>query len=106
MAWSASPSNYFSAWAFDGVSDITLPITCVPNLDAVDCDPTTGDIRKVMFDLLEQVYITWTALPTADRSTRMTVSRSQSINQATTYITRSYTYTFVLAPVGIEVVDE
>ena len=105
MGWSASPSNYFSAWSFSE-PDITLPRTCVPNLNEEACDPTDGDIRKVMFTLLEQVYSTWYALPTADRSTKMTVSRSQSINQTTSYVTRSYTYTFVLEPTVMEVVGE
>jgi len=106
MAWSAVPTVYLSAYDFTGGTDMVIPISCTPEITAAEADATTGDIRAIMFGLLEQVYSVWYALATADKSTKMTITRSQSINQITSYITRSYTYTFVLNPSGVDVVAE
>lgn len=105
MAWSAVPTIYLSAYSFLE-PDMTIPRTCVPSLTAAEADATTGDIRAIMFSILEQVYSVWYALPTADKSAKMTITRSQSINQTTSQVTRSYTYTFVLEPGTFEVVSE
>jgi hypothetical protein len=105
MSFIASPNVYFTGWLSNG-TDITLPIASVDGLTVPNADPVTGDIRQVMFSMCEQVYGIWYALATADKSTKMTISRSQSINQTTSYITRSYTYTFVLDPVITSIVAE
>ena len=105
MSWSAVPTVYLSAYSFSE-PDMTIPRTCVSNLSAVEADAVTGDIRSIMFSILEQVYAVWYALPTANKSTKMTLTRSQSINQLTSLITRSYTYTFVLDIGTLEVTGE
>ena len=105
MAFSAVPTVYFSAYDY-ATSTMKFPISCVPEITAGEADAVTGDIRAIMFSLLEQMYVVWNALATANKSTKMTITRSQSLNQSTTYITRSYTYTFVLSPTDVQVVPE
>ena len=103
MAFDKTITDYIAGWSEDG-TDVTFPIASLPQLTAADADATTGDIRKVLFALLDQIYTVWTALPTAERSTKMLVSRSQSMSGGK--IGTSYRFDFQLDPLAVEVTDE
>lgn len=44
-----------------------VPISAIPGLVFADTDPTTGDIRKILYNLAAEMFDAYTALPTADK---------------------------------------
>jgi len=85
---------------------VTFPIASVPELTAAEADADTGDIRKVLFALLDQIADVWYDQETADRPVNMTIFRSSSTDPETGEVTRNYQIQFNLAVGAIEVVDE
>lgn len=94
MAFNPAPSNWFDSWSEDG-TNITVPIATFPRLTAAEADGTTGDIRKVLFAILDKLYSEWTERLAADRPTRMTVARTKSYNDASGTVTEVHTITLV-----------
>ena len=107
MPIDSAPATWLGSWSENGTT-ISLPIASLPETDATECDGTTGDFRKVMLALMEEVYQHYNGLATADKPTKMVVSRSTSVNDTTGVITRTYAVAFYTeaAVGGIEVVDE
>lgn len=71
-----------------------------------EANASSGDWRKVCFGLVEMIYKKWTLTAIADRPTKMAVSRSSSVDEATGQITKYYTFSFVTEAGSIEVVGE
>jgi hypothetical protein len=94
MAWNGLPTAWFTGWTSNG-TNITLPIANVTNLVSGEADVATGDIRKILYHLLDKIWAVWTALATADKSTKMTIYKSSSTNVTTGQITHQYTVTFI-----------
>jgi len=107
MALDKSPAAWLASWSEDG-TNITLPIASLPETNATEADGTTGDIRKVMLAVLEELYQHQLSLAAADRPVNMVITRSTSVNDTTGEITRNYVFTFKTesAVGGIEVSDE
>jgi hypothetical protein len=93
MAFNPAPSNWIANWAEDG-TNITVPLASFAEVTAAEADGTTGDIRKVMFAVIEHMYQEWLERATADRPTQMTMSKSVSYNTSTDIMTNTYTFTF------------
>jgi hypothetical protein len=72
----------------------------------VEAHATTGDWRKIVYGIMEMLYQRWLNTATADRPTRMNISRSSSTNETTGAITRFYTVQITTTPSGLEVSDE
>ena len=104
MAWSAVPTDYMADWSSDE-TDITLPIASLPELTAAEADPVSGDIRDIMYAFINQWYAVWNALPTADRSNKLTLNKTMS-GTSTGLIQHQYIFTFLLAPTGLNVAPE
>jgi hypothetical protein len=107
MAWIPNqlPTAWFANWTSDG-TDVTLPIASVPELTAAEADVTTGDIRKIMYAILERCWVKWNSLAIADRSTKMVLTKSSSVEAATGIITTVFTYTFKNTITAQDVADE
>jgi hypothetical protein len=105
MAWNPVPTTLFAGWTQDG-TNITLPIANVPELTSAEANATTGDTRKILFALCEKIANWWYALATADRPTKMTVTRSISVDSVTGIATKSYTLTFKVGTLTQEIVSE
>lgn len=105
MAFSALPTNVIASWSEDG-TNVTFPIASIPELTAAEADAATGDSRKIIYAMLERLYQWWLALAPADRPSRVTVSRSSSVDDATGNITRYYSIAVVVVPSGVEVIAE
>jgi len=105
MALDVTPSAWIADWSENG-TDVTFPIASIPYLDAVEADGTTGDIRKVMFALIEKIYSTYIETASADRPTKMTLSKSVSTNTETGVITNNYSIRFYTRISDQEVVSE
>ena len=107
MAWStyAPPAQWVVDWSENG-TNVTFPIASIPELTAAEADGDTGDMRRVLFAMLEAFYQTWLTIPTADRPAMMTIYRNTSTNDTTGEITKTYQFQFKVKHTGTEVVDE
>jgi hypothetical protein len=105
MAFDKTPTTWLPDWSEDG-TDITLPIASLPQLTAEEADAATGDIRKIAFAIADKLYAAWMATASADRPSKMTLTRGTNINDQTGVIVRSYTLQFELESVAEEVADE
>jgi hypothetical protein len=107
MAQDLKPDTWLPDWTEDA-TNITVPLASIPEVTAAEADGATGDIRKVAFGLAEALYDHFNGLPLADRPTNMVITRGSSVNDQTNEMTRTYGFTFKLAPAtgALEVVDE
>ena len=99
------PSTCLPNWSENG-TDITVPIATFPELTSAEADATTGDIRKVMFAILEKVHTHFAALDPADRPQRMVIAKTVNVNPDTGIVTNVYQFTFTNEIVSQEVEDE
>jgi hypothetical protein len=96
MAFSAAPSSWLDSWSENG-TDITLPIASLPELTAAEADAATGDIRKVVFALLQKLQAEWNALDAADRPAKMSLTKASTIDSTTGRVTHTFTARFYCA---------
>lgn len=105
MAFDQKPSTWFGA-GYSVTSHVIgfkssdgSPVT-VPNLPDADADPTTGDVRKVMFNMDEMEYQAWvTQVAAGGQPLKMTIIRSSIENSDGTF-TRTYTKQYIVASSG------
>ena len=76
MAFNPAPNALFPSWAEDG-TNITVPLASITDLTAVEADGTTGDWRAVMLRILDHVWDYQQGLATADKPTKVTISRTR-----------------------------
>jgi hypothetical protein len=105
MAFNPQPNTWIASWSEDGTT-ISVPIASFPELTAAEADGATGDIRKILYAICEQLYQEWNSTLAGDRPSKMTVGRTSTVNEANDEITKRYTFTFVTTPSATEVVDE
>lgn len=105
MAFSDTPTDWIADWEEDE-TDITVPIASFAELTAAEADGTTGDIRKIVFAILEQLWTVWAATASADRPTKWTMSKSASVNTTTGITTVQYVNTFSVETTAQDVADE
>lgn len=105
MSFNPAPTELIASWSEDG-TDVTFPISSLPELDASEADAMTGDSRKIIYALLEQLNTWYSGLAAADRPTKLSVNRSSSVSESTGEITRNYFIQITTTPTGIEVSDE
>lgn len=113
MAFSAVPTAWLPNYSNDsGAHTLTLKTaeaggskTLAETTDA-EADDSTGDIRKIMYGIAEAMYQSWLATDSADRPTKMTMTRSSFLNDTTSTLTRNYTFRFTLDYSGVDVTAE
>ena len=97
MAFTVAPDSgvpattNFDGWTEDG-SNVTFPIASVPQLTAAEADATTGDIRKVIFAMVDKFWDIYNSA--ANKPVKMAAYKSTSVNDTAGTITRQYTFTF------------
>lgn len=100
MAYSATPSGFFGAGYALASSQIKLNTNTnggtklVTECTDAESDATTGDWRKIIYGLSEMIFDKWNAVATADRPTKVSISKSTSINTATDVATVAYSFVF------------
>jgi hypothetical protein len=104
MAFDPKPTTFFAGWSEDG-TNVTLPLAAVPELTAAEADATGGDIRKVLYAILEQAALAYAALATDARPAKMVITRGTNLLTSGN-LARSYTFAFELAPASVDVADE
>lgn len=105
MAFEDAPNTWIDSWSENGTT-ISVPIASFPEMTADEADGTTGDIRKVLYAICEKLWTEWAERAIGDLPTKMTISRSSTVNEATDAITKRYTFTFVTAATSTEVAPE
>lgn len=78
MAFDATPTTTIPSYASDGTT-ISFDIADLTDLDSSDADATTGDIRKILFRLVDQIFNVWDALSTPDKSTKVTIQKTKRL---------------------------
>lgn len=79
MAFDPAPSTWFSGLT-NSVSAITIPYTALNGLSQADADPSTGDVREVVFGFCEAFSDQWASTATADRPDKATITTSTSVS--------------------------
>jgi len=115
MAFNATPSGWLgSGYTLSG-SGTTAAINfgisgntneTLPQITTAEANASTGDIRKIYYGIVEQLYQAYIGKATADRPNRMVLTRSSSVDSTTGLITSTYSIQFVLAATGLDVTSE
>jgi len=105
MAFNAAPSGYFAnidlATGIGGTSGVFIPYGDFESFSS----STTGDVREFVYSFVEKLADTWLALPTADRSSKMVISRSATVVDDNT-LRKTYTIRMDLNVGTMDVADE
>ena len=104
MAFNPAPEFWIEDYdVADGV--IQIPIASIANLDGAKADPTTGDIREVLYRLAAAMQTKQDSLSAGDRPAEMTLQKGQSLNSDLT-MTRAFTQVFITDTGDLPVEDE
>jgi hypothetical protein len=76
----------------------------LPELTEVEADPTTGDYRKILFALMEMMYVKYQAVTPVPG--KLTLTRSSFEDTASGELVRTYTVQIRTNVTGVEVADE
>ena len=115
MAFSATPSGWLGEGYTLSGSGTTAAVNfgisgntneTLPEITTAEANATTGDIRKIYYGIVEQLYQSYLSKATADRPNRMSLSKSSNVDATTGLITTNYTIQFVLAATGLDVTTE
>ena len=95
MAVNLQNEVWIPNWTNPGTTGIAFPVASFPQMtDAEAAVGTGGDIRAVLFAICTELQAHWDGLATADRPTKMTLSKTTSLNSTTGIITYSYRMNF------------
>ena len=101
MAFNPLPQSWFNGLT-DGsttclITDMVIPISTFPEMTAPEIDSVTGDIRKMIFAIMEKCWVKWTSIAIADRPNKMTFSKNVYTDTNTGLSTQTYTVTLITA---------
>lgn len=105
MAWVKTITGWIPSWSSNGAT-ISIPITSFPQMTAAEADITTGDIRKVLYAIVEACWLKWNGLAAIDRSVNMVLSKNSYVNPTNGITTHTYTFTFQNVTTAQDVADE
>ena len=76
MAFNQAPNQWLANISEDG-TDLTIRIADVDELTAAECDAATGDMRAVMYRLMDDFYSYINGLPTEDQPGQLSITRTR-----------------------------
>lgn len=85
---------------------IFVPLASLPGLTAAEANATTGDGRKVAFELCRAMFSNLEALPAANRPARFTITRGIPAGIDQTIVRQTYTLSFDIDFSGADVANE
>lgn len=85
---------------------IFIPLASLPGLTAAEANATTGDGRKVAFELCRAIFANLEALPVASRPSRFTITRGIPAGIDQTIVRQTYTLSFDIDFSGSDVANE
>ena len=105
MAFDPLPPSWITGWSSDGTT-VSFPIASIPELSAAEADPTTGDIRRILFAIQTEIYNVWVAQLPADKPENWTATKSVNTNTTTQVSLQTFTDRFNTEVLSQEVIDE
>jgi len=111
MAFDKKPSTWLGAGYATGTNTVIFNTNAAASnkllaeLEDAEAHATTGDIRAVVHALCEALFVAWNAQASADRPTRMTISKSMVGAPNGTDLNVSYQINLTLTP-EVEVAAE
>lgn len=112
MAFDPKPSTWLGAGYSVAGNAISLTTAdkdgdkALPEVTDAEAHATTGDIRKVLFGLMEAVFQAWNGVEVANRPTMMMIQKGSYTNVETGNIETTFTARFTAVAAGYEVADE
>lgn len=103
MAVKLLPTDYIAAWSEDA-TNVTFPIASIANLSAAEADAASGDMRKVLYDFMENLYTKYSGFATADKPVNMVIRKASIASD--TAIKRQYIIEFTNSFASENVADE
>lgn len=73
-----------------------IPLASLPGLTAIEADETTGDARKVVYELSRALFANYTALALASRPGKLTIVRGTPTGVDSTTVRQSFTFSIDL----------
>ena len=89
-----------------GEQGIFIPLGSLQGLTATEGDDVTGDGRKVAFELVRLLEAQFSAMPTADRPTRMSIAQRNPVGTSFTSVRRYFDFQFEVGISDSDVVPE
>lgn len=105
MAFTKTPTTWLDDWSENGTT-ISVPLATFPELTEAEADGASGDIRKIVFAIMEKLWTEWAATETANRPGKWTMTKSASVNTTTGITTVQYVNTFAVETTAQDVADE
>lgn len=108
MAWANDPATNELLGANYTADSTTMTFTLsdYASVDSSEADPSTGDTRRVLYGLLQDVYSRWASIETEDRPTKMTITRTTNVNDTAKSAVVTFTVRFTTDDIVTEVADE
>lgn len=106
MAYSGQPNVLFGDNYTFSNNEMAISNIDNPSVSDAEANATTGDFRRILYGLLQDMYTRWMALLPQDRPTKMTYTRNTSPNDATQSAVVTFTLRFTTDDVISEVADE
>lgn len=107
MAFNPSPTGYFpgittlASGDAVGTSGVFFPYSSLESYNP----NTSGDVRQLIYSIVEAAYDEYSSLATADKPTKLAITRSSSI-PSDNVIRNSYGVTVFLSYSGLSVTSE
>lgn len=92
MAFNPAPTSMFPAYTSDGTL-LSLDLDDA-NLSAANAHTSTGDIRAILRGILDRAFMVISALPTADKPKKMSITKGAPQVVGTNVLRQTYTVTF------------
>lgn len=106
MAANLVPSSWFASWAEDG-TNITVPIATFLGLTAADADGTTGDIRQIVYSIMETIANgKLVNLNNNTMPANLDITSAATFDGDTNTITKVYTVTVKTEVATVTILDE
>lgn len=107
MAFDPAPSGWFSGLTASS-TELTIPFASLNNLDQTKSDPSTGDVREVVYNFCEAFADSWSAAVVDDRPEQLTISTSTSVTTSGSeeVLTKIYTIRVALSVADVTLVNE
>lgn len=107
MAFNPAPTGWFSGLSVSA-TELTIPFASLAHLTQSKADPSTGDIREVVYNFCEAFSDVWNASVVADRPERLTMTTSTSVvtSGASEILTKIYTVRVSLLVEDTSIQDE
>lgn len=99
MAVSIVPTDYLAGYAYlaNGATapaaGIFIPLTTLTGLDAAEADAATGDVRKIMAEIIDAFYTSYAAKAEQPAKIGILKNRNPSFDGSTLVISDTYSIT-------------